>query len=131
MRRIIWVGESRLVEEIMMGCVKGIAEYDFAPDVARAKEMIDSRNYVGMYMGSLRIQRGKTEGQIPRITGTDCDGGLHLVGYAVQRGLRVFVATDAPERTRQIARNMKADVMKMPVDGNHIAKVIGTWRESA
>jgi hypothetical protein len=128
MRRIIWVGESRLVEEIMMRCVQGIADYDFAPDVARAREMIDSRKYVGMYMGSLKICRGNTE-KIPRITGTDCDGGLHLVGYAVQRGLRVFVATDAPERTRQMVRDLKADVMKTPVDGRFIATLIGTWRE--
>ena len=131
MRRIIWVGQSKLVEEIMMGCVQGIADYDFAPDVARAKEMIDSGEYVGMYMGSLRICRGETEEPIPRITQTDWDGGLHLVGYAARKGLPVLVVTSASERTRQIARDFKADVWKKPVDGRVIAALIGTWRESA
>ncbi|MBM3234425.1 hypothetical protein FJZ19_05020 [Candidatus Pacearchaeota archaeon] len=127
MRKIICVGESRLVEAVMAEHVQGVAECNYASDVAGAKELIDSRGYAGMYMGSLRICRGKTD--VPRVTGTDCDGGIHLVEYAVQRGLRVLVVTDAPERTRQIARDMRADVMRAPVAGDFIKKVIETWGE--
>jgi hypothetical protein len=109
---ILWVGQSRTVEEVTRDFVKdkfGIESY-FADNVRRAVSAINSREQRGVCIADLWIPCGKYHLE-ERMLDSNYDGGLFVIKYASERNLPVLVyGADIAKDVRDKAAELGAKV---------------------